>query len=114
MTGGFTSLLIIVIFIALFARMGVLTVNRDIIQSSTSVTNDIEPPSLKVTTNPDNNFMFSILLYGFDLTNPALRLFNITLWQYFYSPGFVLINQTQVPLVVCTTQHFTSATQDLF
>ena len=60
--------------------MGILTVNKDIIQSSKSVTNDIDPPPLTVTTSPDNNFMFSILLYGFDLTDPTFRLFNITLW----------------------------------
>lgn len=96
--------------------MGVLTVNQEIIQSSASVFNEVDPPPLKVVTSPNNDFMFSIMLYGFDLTNPAFRLFNVTLWQNFYSPGFVPINQTQVPLAACTLQHFAfnSDIEDIF
>jgi hypothetical protein len=59
-TGGFSSLIIIIIFIALFASQGVLTVNQSIINSASSIENDVNPPFLSVITSPANAFMFSI------------------------------------------------------
>lgn len=74
--------------------MGLLTLNESIIQSSVSITNDVNPSMFKIITSPEHNFMFSVNIFGFDLNNPALKLFNITLTQYFYGYAFTLINKT--------------------
>lgn len=50
--------------------------------------------------------MFGVFVYGIDLNTPVYRLFDITLHQQFYSTGHVLINDTTVPLVQCTEEHF--------
>ena len=42
--------------------------------------------------------MFAITVFGFDITTTTSRLFNITLWQNFYGPGYAILNKTQIPL----------------
>lgn len=85
-TGGFTSLVVITIFIILFANMGLKTVKMEIIDSSFYTVNDVEPNELKVTTSPDGGFMFMVGMPGFDLTNNSYKVFNISLFQEYYSP----------------------------
>jgi len=100
------SIAVIIIFVVLFASMGIRTVNRQIIQASTSIENDANPPALSIITSPSNNFMFSINIFGVDLNNKTFQLFDVSLLQTYYGPGYSLINQTAVPLVKCTDQHF--------
>ena len=57
-------------------------------------------------TNPINSMMFAISVYGFDITTSTSRLFNVTLWQYFYGPGYTVLNKTQVPLEPCRPGNF--------
>jgi hypothetical protein len=56
--------------------------------------------------SPDGGFMFMVGMPGFDLTNSSYRVFNITLYQEYYSPIFQPINMTAVPMVPCTVSHF--------
>lgn len=49
--------------------------------------------------------MFAITLFGFDLSNTTYKLFNITLWQSFYGPGYSFLNETMIPLTPCTPEH---------
>ncbi len=92
------SIVIFIVFAVMFANMAIKTVDRQIISSSVSRVVDLEPPTINIQTSQQSNFMFIIYVAGFDLTNPYFRLFNITLAQRYWGPGFTLINQTYVPL----------------
>ena len=50
--------------------------------------------------------MFSLVLYGANLSDPTIKYFDISLTQSYYSPVMQLINQTVIPLVQCTHDHF--------
>jgi hypothetical protein len=49
--------------------------------------------------------MFGVSLFGFDLTAPG-KIFDIKLYQEYYTPIFNLLNRTEVPLVPCSESHF--------
>lgn len=105
-TGGFVSIIVIIVFIVLFASQGIKTVDRQIIQSSVTTEFEAQPPSLRIKTSPKSGYMFAISLPGFDLSNTTFRLFNITLYQSYYGFGFSQINSTRIPLQPCTKDHF--------
>jgi hypothetical protein len=50
--------------------------------------------------------MFSINIFGLDLNNITSQLFDITVLQSYYGAGYTKINETVVPLVKCTNEHF--------
>lgn len=68
--------------------------------------NDAEPNQLTVTTSPEGGFMFMVGMPGFDLTNSSYKIFNISLYQEYYSPIFQRINMTSIALAPCTVDHF--------
>ena len=101
-TGGCTSLVVIGLFIGLFAAMGLETAKKDIINSSVSVSYELDPTPVKTKTAPDSAFLFAFNMMGINLNDPTVTYFDFTLTQTFYGPNFALINQTVVPLEPCT------------
>ena len=60
-TGGITSVLIVAIFIALFSSMGLKTVQKEIIFSSTTTEREADPSETTVTFGP-GHMMFAIMI----------------------------------------------------
>lgn len=50
--------------------------------------------------------MFSINIFGLDLNDNSTQLFDISLLQTYYGAGLNKINETKVPLVRCSDDHF--------
>ena len=111
--GGLLSLFIISVFIGLFANTGLMTLNQEIISSTTDIQIDLDPTAFTINNNPSENFMFSVGLFGFNLSDPHIKLFNISLNIDYYSPLLKLINTTQIPLQMCTSDHFNFNTEML-
>jgi hypothetical protein len=105
-TGGFISIAVIIVFAALFWSQGIKTVHRELINASVSQESEAEPSFVQVVAGPEGGFNFAVALVGFDLNDPNLKYFNISLTQYNYGPLFTLINSTAVPLEQCTLAHF--------
>lgn len=101
-TGGFVSVAVIVIFMILFASMAIKTVNREIINATTTVNSEIDPVPIKLVTSPKGGFMFAISVLGFNLNDPVTKYFNVTLRQNFFTPIYYEINSTAIPLIQCT------------
>lgn len=104
-TGGCLSITVIIVFVILFASMGVKTLKKQIINTSSETLYEVDPPKLEIKTSPEGGFMFGVLIFGFDLTTP-FKLFDINLYQEYYNPVFSLINRTEVPLEPCSSSHF--------
>lgn len=81
LTGGVISILLIVIIILLFYSRGLQTLDRTIINSSTSSQMDTDPPSLPIVMSVEGGFMFSVGVFGLNMNNPNKRYFNISLFQ---------------------------------
>ena len=82
----------IAISIALFANMGLLTINRQIINSSVSYSMNDDPQHIKFKMNPENKFMILVGINLLDLNDPNVRYFDLHLYQRHYSPVYQLIN----------------------
>lgn len=80
-TGGCISITVITIFIALFASMGLKTLERKIINTSISTEYEVDPQLSTIVASPAGGFMFGISIFGFNLNDPTTKIFNITLWQ---------------------------------
>ena len=65
--GGLVSIVVITIFIILFASMGLRTVKKEIIQSEVKRNHESTPSELQITTGQEP-FMFGVFIYGFNLT----------------------------------------------
>ena len=104
-TGGFVSLILMVITTILLYNMGILTINRQLINSSISSEIDADPTPIQFKTNLQNKFMFAIGIALVNLNDPAIKYFDISLKQYNYGPGHALLNVTNIPLQQCTEQH---------
>lgn len=55
---------------------------------------------------PRGGFIFLVGVIGFNLNDPNTTYFDIKLTQKFYKTLFYPINSTNVPLEVCTPEHF--------
>lgn len=91
-TGGFVSLGLIIIILILFSSKGIQTLQRSIINSSTSSQIETEPSPLKIMTSPSGGFMFGVGILGLNLNDPNITYFNITMTQSYFSPLFKVIN----------------------
>ena len=56
------------------------------------------------------NLMFSVMLFGFDL-NTGPKMFDFTLEEQIFTTGFNLSNSTPVALVPCTEAHFSHSVE---
>ena len=70
-TGGLISIVVIAIFIILFASMGLRTLKKELITVEVDRQSEIDPSELKFITNPtagENGMMFAITLRGVNLS----------------------------------------------
>ena len=84
-TGGILSIGVIVIFIILFASMDIKTINKKIIfttQGSEFVDN---PSELNMIMGPEGGFMFGILVFGVNLNNASMKVFDVKMYQEVHS-----------------------------
>ena len=70
-------MVVIAIFVILFASMGLRTVKKEIIQSEVKKNHESTPSELNVTIGQEP-FMFATLLMGFNLSS-APKMFDFTL-----------------------------------
>ena len=99
-TGGLISAAVIAIFIILFASMGLRTLDRKIITSSTSTQYEDYPSPLNFVTNGNHSsaFMFAIFPWNF-YTNPyPNRMFDLTLQLRFEQGDNNLLNSTSLTM----------------
>lgn len=54
---------------------------------------------------PEGGFMFGILVFGVNLNNASMKVFDVKMYQEEYTPLLQMVNSTEVPLVACTEQH---------
>lgn len=106
-TGGFVSIAVFIIFAAVFWNLAIQTANMELINSSMSIVSESDPSFVEITAGPKGDFIFGVTIFGLNLNDPLVTYFDITLTQRFFGPVYSFINATQVPLVQCTTNHFT-------
>ncbi len=105
-SGGITSLIVITIFMVLFANTAILTLNKSIINWTSTTENYFEPSETKLSMSPEDNFMFTIGIMGIDLNDPTRRYFNIQIVDTHVGAGGVILGTNFVDLEPCTREHF--------
>ena len=100
-TGGTLSLAIIIIFAILFLNNGLKTLRKELITSSFYSIFNETPCPIDIKLN-DKTFMFAIFMYGFNLTDPNIRWFDISVTQFTKVNAFTVQNATSIPLIPCT------------
>ena len=98
-TGGFLSLAVITIFIALFFTEGLSTIKKEIVTSSVQTESEIDPSSYSFTIGPEGDIMFGFWIKGLDLNANTSRLFDVVLTE---QKGFRSRNTTDIVLQQCT------------
>lgn len=93
-TGGLVSLVLIIIILILFSNKGIQTLNKTDITSTVSTLIETDPSPIRFTASPNGGFMFSVALFGKNLSDPDVTYFKISLFQNYYSPLWDLINST--------------------
>ena len=99
-TGGITSITVVIILCILFFNMGLRTIRKETVTSSTSTTNEIDPSEMTLTMGPGGNTMIGI--FSREVNFSAVpKLFDVTLTQkYFEYSSF--LNSSAIPLEQCT------------
>lgn len=105
-TGGFCSLILLAVFVAIFMGTAVSTLNKEYISSTTEIFEENDPSYFSVGSN---NFMFALGLEGVNL-NEGDRWFNIELKFKSYSSEGRAVEL--LPLVPCSRQHWTSVQKE--
>ena len=100
-TGGMFSFTIVTLFIALFFNLGLRTLRRQIITTSTVTSGEIDPSLLNITMGPGGDMMIGVMIAQLNL-NTFPRLFDISMVQQFYSGNSIHVNRTNIPLTQCT------------
>ena len=104
MTGGITSVTVVVIFVILFSSIALKTLKKEIITSSSFTESENIPSELAMRMGPGGDMMFGIYIRESNLSSVP-RLFDVKMERVYYSYGYVL-NRTEVPLEQCTESHF--------
>lgn len=105
-SGGVTSLIILTIFIVLFGNTAIQTINRSIINWTSTTENLYEPTPYVLNFEPGNKFLFTVGIVGFNLNDPAERYFDIQVIETHIGSGAVPLGSRVVNLEPCTPEHF--------
>jgi hypothetical protein len=105
-TGGFTSIAVLIVFVILFANLGLQTARRELIKSSVSQESETNPSPIEIVIGPDGGFIFVLGIMGLNLNDPMVTYFDISLTQNYFGPLLTSINSTAIPLEQCTMSHF--------
>ena len=71
---------IITTIIIAFANMIIGTMNRDIIEFTEKSERQISPPLSTITASADDNYMFGVEVWGYNLSS-EYRLFDVIFYQ---------------------------------
>ena len=80
-TGGFLSIAVITIFVALFFTEGLSTIKKEIITSSIKTESEIDPSSYSFVVGPNGNIMLGVWIKRLNLNANSSRLFDIRLTE---------------------------------
>ena len=105
-TGGFCSIVIIVIFFILFVNTGLNVINKTTVAVSSDLQHQADPSTSSIVTSPAGQFMFAVNVIGIGVFDSNNTNFNVTLQQSFLSQLGAVGNSTNIPLVACTADHF--------
>ena len=103
--GGLISISVIGILVVLFFSMGVKTATKQIITSSVSSLNEVNPTETRLKMGPQGDMMFAVSFIGMNYTN-VTQIFDVELQQENYTTGMVITSYQKVPMVRCTPEHF--------
>ena len=67
------------IFTIFFASNALETVNKTDIKWSTTTENTFNPTAANITFSPEKKIMFGLGIIGFNLNDPSVRYFDITM-----------------------------------
>ena len=98
--------MIVVVFVLLFSSMGLQTVRKEII-FSTSRTTKVTGPTLSTMnfTKPEG-FMFALILEAVDINDPNITYFDFEMVHTITTQPTYQSVQTNIPLIPCTEDHF--------
>jgi hypothetical protein len=80
-TGGFCSLLVIIIFIILFINSGLNVINKTNVIVSSDIQHQIDPSLTTVTVGPAGRFMFALTIAETGISDANYTYFSFTLEQ---------------------------------
>ena len=102
-SGGIVSVTVVIIFIILFSNMGLKTLRKETITSSSYTENEIDPSEMNMVMGPEGGMMFGVYIKQANLT-AIPKLFDVKLEEVSYNYGSV-VNITTIPLGPCTSAH---------
>ena len=104
--GGFMSMVIIAVMVALFTNMSLQTLSKSLITASMAYEIEADPSEVSFKAGKAGGFMFEIYMGGVNLSNSSFRAFDVNLYEATYTPYFKEVNRTSIPLSQCTRDHF--------
>jgi len=106
-TGGFLSISIIVLCVVVFANMGVMTLRKEIIKSSTSFKIQEEPSPVSFKFTVQDKVMFAVGIFGLNLNDPNIKYFDFYMKHTIFGPYYGNVtSDIDVPLVPCNVDQF--------
>lgn len=105
LTGGIISLGIIITIVIGFASMIIDTLTLNSISYTQNIATHSDPSYTKITTSPENNFMFAIEIWHQNLSAPV-RHFDLIPQIYVERAG--VNDPIGLTLVQCTKEHWAS------
>jgi hypothetical protein len=105
LTGGLTSITLMIVLVAVFANKIIDTLNKIIITSNTNTSNADDPAALNLTALDSGPFMFGVEVWHHNL-NEGSRYFDVTLINTLYSYGEPQNTSIQYQLEPCTREHW--------
>ena len=100
LTGGLLSIIMMVVFVVIFANATLSTINKVYIDSKIILREKTHPPSFEIGVN---EFMFAVGFSDIDM-NRGERLFDLEMEFRSYAPG--ARNKTKVNLVPCEREQW--------
>ena len=100
LTGGILSAGIIVAILVGFASMILDTLDLSVISTQLSLTKQVDPTPVTLSTVPDSHFMFGIELWKLNLSD-SKRFFDVNM-VFQHSSGGQVVNYTSINLEQCT------------
>jgi hypothetical protein len=87
-TGGFFSLVVIVVFMILFTSTGLDVINKVNVTATSNFQSEMEPSPANLTAGPNGDFMFAIQILGINFSDPTTTVFEINLVQLSFTPVY--------------------------
>ena len=105
-TGGFITIVIFAVTIALVTTEAILLLQRKNVTGSVHYDRMTDPSYSLVKIGPEGGFMFSLGIKGVNLANNSSKIFDVVLEKHEYRILTGFSSTTSIPLVACTQEHF--------